>query len=359
MADVALITGFPRLLARGLAQRTLNLDPDSRVLLLVEEADAEAAERFVAALTGERGPRVEVLLGRLNAVDLGLSGAEVKRLLGEVTLIFHSAHAAEARNLRRENLRRLNAVLGLAREMSDLRRVAVFSTAFVSGDRSGTIYEEELDAGQRLRTPFEASMFAVERLARELMPRLPITVLRPSAMIGHSRTGDASGLTEGPHYLMSLMVRLPSELPFLLPGSGVVPFNIVPIDYVVQAACALAQAPEAAGRTFHLTDPNPVSARQAFELLSNHANRAAPFVGRVVSRALKRALRVTGLGRLSPDQMALLEDLTTHVTYHCGGTLEILSHTDVACPSFESYADALITWLAEYERTTRRPAAAG
>lgn len=354
--SVALVTGFPRLLARGLVTRGLNLGLHARLILLVDEGQAEAAELFRAEFSEDRQARVEVLVGDLDGVDLGLTGAEVERLRGEVTHIFHPGHATATerggpRHLKRTNLRRLDTLLSLASEMPNLARVSVFSTAFVSGDRSGRILAEELERGQRLRTPFERSMFAVERLARAWQPRLPVTVLRPSAMIGHSRTGDASGLTEGPHYLMSMMVRLPVEMPFLLPGTGVVPFNIVPVDYVVRAAWALALHPAAARRTFHLTDPNPVSARKAFDLLSASINRPAPFVGRVVTGAVGRLLRTTGFGRLSPTQMALFEDLTTHVVYDCAGTLALLAGTDVLCPPFETYAETLVAWLADFERS--------
>jgi len=237
--------------------------------------------------------------------------------------------------------------------MPHLRRVCLLSTAFVSGNRSGLILEEDLDAGQRLRTPYERSMFELEQIARAMMPRVPITVLRPSAMVGNSETGDASGLTEGPKYLLSLMVRLPADIPFLLPGTGVVPFNIVPVDYVVAAGWALAREPSAMGRTFHLTDPNPMSARQAFELVADLMNRSTPFIGSWLGQGIKRALRASGFSRLLPRHMALLEDLTTHVTYCCAGTLECLSSTDIICPPFEAYADAFIKWLANYEKSNR------
>jgi NAD dependent epimerase/dehydratase family enzyme len=131
----------------------------------------------------------------------------------------------------------------------------------------------------------------------------------------------------------------------------VVPFNIVPVDYVVQAAWVLAEAAEARGRTFHLTDPNPVSAQKACEMLGElAANRPAPVRAMGPMRLFSRALRMTRLDRVLPQQAALFDDLTRQVTYHCGGTLELLAPTDVACPPFESYADALISWVAEYER---------
>ena len=354
-ADTALVTGFPRLLARGLALRGLNIDPDNQVVLLVPPGLEEPAARFVADLPASHRKRMRLLTGRLTDVDLGLAGGEVRALLRDTTLIFHAASEDQGppKALRAENLKRLSGLIDLATEVRQLRRLVVFSTAFVSGDRAGTILEEELDAGQRLRTPFERAMFAVEQLAREVMPRVPISVVRPAALIGHSRTGESVGLTEGPNYLLQLLLRLPAEMPLLLPGTGGVPFNIVPIDYVVRAAWVIATAPEGAGRTFHLTDPNPVSARQAFDLLSDVVQRATPFAGGLPSRLFRRALRLSGAERLFPNKLALFDDLTRHVTYHCGGTLELLAGTDVVCPPFESYADTLIAWLADYERRWR------
>lgn len=349
-AEVALVTGFPSLLARGLVARGLALDPEARVVMLVEAGDGDAAEAFVETLEPGERARVERVSGSVSQLDLGLDGPTVVGLFERVTRVFHTDHVVAERGRLDANARRVEAIMQLAAEMKRLRRVVVFSTVFVSGDRSGVVLEEELDRGQRLRTPFERSMFDVERLARSWMPRLPVTVVRPSAMIGHSRTGEASGLTDGPHYLMSLMVRLPAEMPILLPGTGVVPFNIVPVDYVVRAAWALALHPAGTGRTFHLTDPNPVSARKAFDLLSARINRPAPFAGQIATALLRRALSLPGVRGLAPGRMALFEDLTKHVTYSCSNALELLAEADIVCPPFESYADTLVAWLAAFER---------
>ncbi|MGK0361897.1 MAG: thioester reductase-like protein [Bradymonadia bacterium] len=345
-----LITGFPRLLARGLIRRSLNLDPTRVVRVLVAQDDVAAAEAFVATLESSQ---IEMLVGEPGAIDLGLAGPTVRALLEDTTLIFHAGLTRDLQPARSEraDLVGLANLLGMAADMHRLDRLCIFSTAFVSGNRRGVIYEEELDAGQRFNSPFERSMFAAERLARASMPRLPITILRPSALIGHSQTGDATGLSEGPNYLIQLMINMPAEVPFVLPGRGVVPFNIVPIDYVVRAAWVLANAPEARSRTFHLTDPNPVSAQKACEMLGElAANRPAPMRALGPTRLLTAVMRLTRLNYFLPKQAALFVDLTRQVTYHCGGTLAVLAATDVHCPPFESYADALITWVAHFER---------
>jgi len=350
-----IVTGFPSLVCREFVRYGAGNEDGGRVVLFTTPAHGGAARDFVSQLQSDSSARVTVLEGQLTDLDWGLSGAEVQQLIQDTTHIIHPGGVdIGGRSMDEHPLQRLRGLLALAQDMPKLQRVCLLSTAFVSGSRSGLILEEDLDEGQRLRTPFERSMFELEQIARAMMPRVPITVLRPSAMVGNSQTGDASGLTEGPKYLLSLMVRLPADIPFFLPGTGVVPFNIVPVDYVVAAGWALSREPSAMGRTFHLTDPNPMSARQAFDLVADLMNRSNPFVGSWLGQGIKRALRASGLSRLLPRQMALLEDLTTHVTYCCAGTLECLSSTDIICPPFESYADAFIKWLANYEKSNRR-----
>ncbi len=351
---LTIVTGFPSLVCREFIRHGVEQSDGGRVVLLTTPAHGGAARDFVGQLPPNCGERIVVLEGQLTDLDWGLSGPEVRQLLADTTHIVHPGGVdVGGRSADEYPLRQFRGLLALAQDMPLLRRVCLLSTAFVSGNRSGLILEEDLDAGQRLRTPFERSMFELEQIARAMMPRVPITVLRPSAMVGNSETGDASGLTEGPKYLLSLMVRLPADIPFLLPGTGVVPFNIVPVDYVVAAGWALSREPSAMGRTFHLTDPNPMSARQAFDLVADLMNRSTPFIGSWLGQGIKRGLRASGLSRLLPRHMALLEDLTTHVTYCCAGTLECLSSTDIICPPFEAYADAFIKWLANYEKSIR------
>ncbi len=351
---VALITGFPRLLARGLAIYGLRRSSKNRVVLFVSKDSEDDAKSFISELSPGQQKRARIVVGQLESIDLGLSGREVSKLLDSVTHIFHPAGVAGGpKRQQAKHLNGLNRMLNLARECTYLKRFSLFSTAFVSGDRTGIISEEELDVGQSLRTPYEEAMQMAEHMARSAMPRIPITVLRPSAMIGHSKTGDASGLTEGPSYLLSLMLRMPSEMPVFLPGSGVVPFNIVPIDYVVRASWSLASDPVALGRTFHLTDPNPVSTRQAFELFADIANRPAPRFDKWAIGAISRLISAVGLENIVPSAPSLVGDLTQHVTYSCSGTLERLADTEIRCPPFEEYADTLVRWMADVERSSR------
>src|SRR5437899_1298015 len=75
------------------------------------------------------------------------------------------------------------------RARGGLRRFTSISTAFVAGGHAGCISEDDLDVGQRFRNPYEQSKFEAERLVAHWRERLPVTVVRPSIVVGERDTG--------------------------------------------------------------------------------------------------------------------------------------------------------------------------
>ena len=141
---------------------------------------------------------LRIVVGDLESVDCGLSGTEARTFQSQLSHIFH-ADVDSSTPLRDSNrpIQQLARLLEFAKSCDNLHRFIFFSSTFVSGDRSGLVLEEELECGQRLRTRYEKYLYKAERVLRATMPRLPITVLRPSSTIGHSQTGEANGLTKG------------------------------------------------------------------------------------------------------------------------------------------------------------------
>src|SRR5207247_1662710 len=129
------------------------------------------------------------------------------------------------------------------------------------GDRTGVGLEEELKRGQSFRNVVEETKARAEKLIRAAMTELPIAVVRPTILIGNSNTGEVDRF-DGPYLLILLIVTSPPDFALPLLGRGEAPLNLVPIDFVVRAACAIGKDPRAAGRTFHLVDPNPQTARR-------------------------------------------------------------------------------------------------
>jgi nucleoside-diphosphate-sugar epimerase len=343
----ALVTGYPRLLARRLAESLRARRPEGRVSVLADEKHAEAADGFA------RGIGAEVLVGDISSLHLGLSTGEYRDAAGTVTDVLHAAEwsflGASLAEMRRVNVEGTRAALDLATDCRKLRRFTHFSTVYVSGDRVGVIAEDELACGQDFRNAFERTKFEAEVLARAAMATIPCTVLRPSILVGDTKTGEIDRF-EGPYVVAILLVTSPLQVAVPLPGNGVAPLNVVPIDYVVSAATHIHHDERAAGRTFHLADPNPSSSRRIYQLIAERQGRKLPRLS-LGYRVADAILRLPGLEKLTREQRAAIAYVNHLSFFSTRGTLEILDGTGIRCPPIESYLDTLIEYVrAEYRR---------
>src|SRR6266508_145610 len=251
--------------------------------------------------------------------------------------------AARRAELRRVNVDGTRNVVELASAARRLRRLNHFSTAYVSGDRVGVILEDELAMGQRFHNPYEETKFQGELLVRRAQADLPATIYRPSIVVGDSRTGEIDRF-EGPYALAILLVASPLAVPLPLPGDAVAPLNVVPVDFVVDAVLRIAENPAAAGRTVHLVDPAPLSARRVYEMIAARAGKKLPPVS-VPARVLQALLQLPLLERLSRAHRPAIEYVNHLAIYNCRNLLELLDGSGIHCPPSTSYLDRLIEFV--------------
>lgn len=345
--EVLLVTGFPSFRGRKLVEHLLAAHPGALVHAVVHSKLAGAAQEAVGRLEPAARQRLVLVDGDAAAIDLGLSGASYRALAAEVDCIHHAAQVTypgvSSDMAEQVNVGAMREAIELGRACSALRRLVVHSSATVSGDREGLVLEDELAAGQRFRTPVEATLARAERMARAAMPELPISVVRPTQIVGDSRTGEVDRF-DGPYLLILLIVSSPEEIPVLLPTKGDVPINLVPVDHVVRVADRIARNDAAVGRTYHVADPRPLSARRVFELVAEAGGRRLPssFLPAGLTRAL---LNAPGVRAVAKSPRAFLELMATPVTWDARGTRELLAGTGLACPPFESYVDALVGYV--------------
>ena len=343
--DVALVTGFPAFTARRMIAKLLSAEPPeqtAKVYVLAPGKLADEAARFVAALPDRE--RAEVLAGDVCDMDLGLSSVEYRALSRELTWIHHLAGVyfmgVDDDTARRVNVGGTRTVLDLARDAGRLERVVHWSTAMVSGDRKGRVYEEDLEAGQKLHNAYERTKYEAEKLARAAMRQLPVTVLRPGIIVGDSQTGEIDKL-DGPYYLMVLIATNDSGLRLPLLGRGDAPLHLVPIDYVIDAAWQIGRHELSAGRTFHIVDPAPLTAREVFERVAEHAHTEKPR-GHIPGPLARAVLRTPGLARLGRGPLAFVDLLDHAVHYDQTNTAQALAGTAVTCPALADYLPALV-----------------
>jgi thioester reductase-like protein len=340
---VHFVTGYPGFIGKRLVHRlAARQGKDARLVLLVQPKDARAA----AGALADAGVQAELLKGDVQQMHLGLSGEEFKALARDVTDVWHlAARTSEAAgtDLRAVNVEGTRNVLDLAAAAPLLRRLNHFSTAFVSGDRAGVILEDELAAGQRFHDRYEETKFQAELLVRRAQADLPATIYRPSIVVGDSRTGEIDRF-EGPYALAILLVASPLAVPLPLPADAVAPLNVVPVDFVVAASLAIAESPAAAGRTVHVVDPAPLSARRVYEMIAARAGKKLPPVS-VPARLFEALLALPLVERLARGHRPGVAYVNQLAIYNCRNLLELLDGTGIHCPPITSYLDRLIEFV--------------
>lgn len=344
--EVVLLTGFPSFGARRMCEQLVQ-DEGTFVHAVVLPKSFDEAEAARGELSPEQRRRVHLIEGDAAAMDFGLSGAELRALAPEIDRIHHMAQVsylgADRRLAEQVNVGGAREVLEIAALCPSLRCLVYHSTAQVSGDRTGLVLEDELEKGQSFRNPVEETLARGERIVRAKMGKLPIAVVRPTIVVGDSQTGEVDRF-DGPYFLILLILTSPPDFPLPLPGRADTPLNLVPIDYVVRAAHAIGRSPRAPGRTFHIGDPAPLTARRVFELVAAAGGRRIPR-GFIPANLTKAILRTPGLDRLAKSPRAFLDALATPVSYSFANTAELLADTAIRCPPFESYVEELVEYV--------------
>ncbi len=353
--SVLLITGFPSFYARKMVEHVLATEPGTLVYVVVLAKLLPEATAELDALPADRRARVVVLEGDCTAMDLGLSGAEYRSLGREVDRIQHMAHASFV-GVEEDAAHALNVVgtaevIELARTASQLASLVVHSTALVAGDRTGVVFEDDLDAGQSFRNVVEKTRMRGEVVARRALRELPMSIVRPTTIVGDSGTGEVDRF-DGLYFLVLVMVAAPAELAIPLPGKGDAPLNVVPIDFVIRAAHHIGRSPAARGRTFHLADPHPLTARRVFELIARAGGRRAA-KGYIPSNIARALLRTPGLERFVRSPRAFVDQLASAVRYDTRNADQILAGSGIVCPPFESYVDQILAVVQERLRSRR------
>jgi thioester reductase-like protein len=303
-----LLTGATGFVGMELLTRYLERT-DRRIYALVRGAnDREVAarvERTLRSLFGADHPygsRVVAVRGDITRAGLGLRGKR-ERLAEQVSEIVHGA-ASVSFELGLERLRTINVegtrrVLELAEHCharGGLRRLSYISTAYVAGEHSGRFNEDDLDVGQSFRNAYEQSKFEAERLVACSRAQYPITVLRPSIIVGERD----SGWTASFNVLYWPLRAFARGAYVALPARRDAPVDVVPVDYVADAIFALSQAPEAEGGTYHLTaGAGATSVGELIELATARFGRPQP---RLIAPGLYRRVVHPLLLRSSRDE---------------------------------------------------------
>jgi long-chain acyl-CoA synthetase len=262
---------------------------DRDVVALVRAADNEAAQRriddvlatLLAPSARPRRGRVRGVAADLEAPGLGLSALARDRLAARVGSIVHCAasisFALELEDARRINVEGTRAVLALAEQAFEhgaLDRFVHVSTAYVAGERDGSVGEGDGDVGQAFRNTYERTKLEAEEIVRA--SAVPSAILRPSVIVGDSTTG----WTPAFNVIYWPLQAFARGLFPTVPGDPDARLDVVPVDTVADALLELVAGPVREG-AFHVVAGDTAPTNTELATLAAEAFDAEPpvFVG--------------------------------------------------------------------------------
>ncbi len=252
-SELILITGATGFLGTQLVGELLARQPDASLALLIRDRPGQPGQQRADQIVPEEyRARVQVYSGDVGLPNCGLDQGAWDRLSSEVTRVIHSAATVrfdhtleEARRINVEGTRR---ILDFAAGARNLKSLAYVGTAYVAGERSDLVNEDELNIGQSFRNTYEQTKSEAEALVRSRLGSLPAVILRPSIIVGDSRTGVTSSF-KMMYWPLKIYAR---GLWRTVPGYPDAVLDIVPVDYVASAVARLAFDDAALASTVHL-----------------------------------------------------------------------------------------------------------
>src|SRR5437588_1958918 len=255
-----LLTGATGFVGMELLARFLERTRRTVYALVRAGDERHARERLratVASLVGDPcayEDRIVAVPGDVTHPALGLGSLDW--LADEVTDIIHGAASVsfelglpESRSINVEGTRRMLELAALGARRGWLRSFSYISTAYVAGEHAGSFDEGDFDVGQTFRNAYECSKFEAERLVRERLGELPISIFRPSIIVGDRR----SGWTQTFNVLYGPLRAFARGAYAAVPARRTAPVAVVAVDDVADAIFALAHRRPGDGRTYHLT----------------------------------------------------------------------------------------------------------
>lgn len=350
MSNTYMFTGFPGYLASAIIEDIFRNDvPIQKIYLLHLPATKKQALEQLTNWHNDSSmaiEKIELIEGDISKPELGLSNEQSQKLQQEVTHFFHLAAlydlATPLTPAWMVNVQGTREVQQWLVPCGRLVRYIYFSTAYVSGNRVGCVYETELQHNEGFKNHYEYTKYEAERLVVPFQDMIPTTIIRPGIVVGHTESGVTAKF-DGPYFILNMLEVLKKSpvLPFF--GKGEARVNLVPQDYVIRATTCLAHHPDSQGKTYHLTDPNPYMAREIYECLSHvYADKRPRFT--VPISLAKQSLRMGALRKSLGIQRESLDYFLSGAEYDSSLTQKDLYGSGIFCPDFFSYVDVLVAY---------------
>lgn len=345
------LTGFPGFIAARLVEKLAK--PETQFFLLVQRPFVEAAVKQVEEIAEATSTPLEafsIVEGDITHPSLGIGDADLETIQFEATDVYHLAAVYDlavakdvAFSVNFEGTRNVNTFVQTIR---NLKRYNYVSTCYVAGKREGVIREDELEHSAGFRNYYEETKYLAEVEVDRLKSSLPVTIYRPSVVVGDSTSGETAKY-DGIYYLIHYLRKAPGLLRVFNVGNSAVKLNLVPVDFVVDAIATLARDDRARGKTVAIADPAPLTTAELFDVIAREmSGRKSEFQPspRLTEWFLNTRVSpiITGLPHHAVPYFFISQ------TYDTSVAKTLLRPHGIGCPRFPDYVEPLLDFVDDY-----------
>lgn len=346
-------TGFPGFITSQLIRTVFKRGMTNDVAVVVLPTEIGKAEKESQLILQEYPHcQIEIIKGDITLPNLAICEETIKRLENDITIFWHLAaiyDLAVPRDIAwKVNVHGTSMVNNFVKALPNLQRYMYVSTAYVAGVRDGVLLETELLRPTQFKNYYEETKFEAELLVEDLKSQVPLTIIRPGIVRGHSETGETIKF-DGPYFFLNMIDRL-KNLPFIpYIGKSNATINVVPIDFILNAATFISEEKSAEGLTLHLTDPNPHPVQEVYRMMVKEMTGKSP-KGRLPLALTRKTMEFKRLRKFLGVEIETLDYLTWNATFDCTQAKEVLKKGNITCADFIATIPTMVKFYNEHKQ---------
>lgn len=344
-----LFTGFPGFISQQIMQELMEQKKVKQIFAVVLPSQMELGSKVAHGMM-KANSEVEIKLieGDITLPNLGIASDYIEAIQNEINTVWHLAAIYDLAVPREGawvvNVQGTSIVNDFVKMLPKLKKYMYFSTAYVAGTRDGLLREDELIRPKGFKNFYEETKFEAEALVDQIKSEVPVTIIRPGIVRGHSITGETIKF-DGPYFFINMIDRLKKlpVIPFIGKSSSFI--NVVPIEYVTKSVVYLSESKKADGKTIHLTDPTPHPVEEVYRSMVSMITGKPP-KGRMPLSFAKFGLKSKIMRQKLGVEKETLDYLTWSAQFDTTQANDLLKESGIHCADF---IESLPTMIAFYD----------
>ncbi|MCB0390796.1 MAG: SDR family oxidoreductase, partial [Bdellovibrionales bacterium] len=197
---------------------------------------------------------IEMIKADVTQNNWGVSDKKIKTLTDKVEYIIHIAGEVKLNQNEKEaflnNVKPVEHLLDFWTHFSQIIKIDIVTTVGVGGSSYKLLPEKFLDKEPNFHNEYEHSKYKVEKLVQDSISRgVPITIHRPSMIVGDSSTGKVQSFQVFYHLCELITGRRTQGI---LPHLNHRRLDIIPVDIAAQGIAAIALDINTVGQVFNI-----------------------------------------------------------------------------------------------------------